>query len=1491
MLADSEVPRKVETETETETLTDEEGDVILGEDGTAEDDAFNVEEGESRRKAQRPNEEEATRIRALLGRLQKQAQRQNTTDKEKVQVTLTSEEVGLLGQLMDQGLIRAPSRLGTTLGPVDRQMTMVQYANMVARAEGDDTWPVNLAFQNLTYSVNVRKVDVGISTVGTTFYKMLTPFFACDKSRRLDLPILRNVSGVFEAGKSTLVLGPPGCGVSSLFKVLSGRAKTGHARKLSGDIFYSGFTAKEIYLRKLITFIGQVDVHCPVLTVRETLQFAYDCFGGPEMAQHVMTRSGVSDEISEEEWAHIREQLEDLPQFIIDNLALTNAADTIVGDELLRGVSGGEKKRVTSAEMLMGRRPIALYDQISTGLDSAATFDICRRITGVAKSLALTPVVALLQPPPETYSLFDEILILALGHIVFHGPREDVLPYFSSIGFDCPHDRDIADFIQEVTTPARTRYQTHANAPSDEEEMARAWLESPFSQKKRDATAFWCNPGNKIESPVQRELYSVNTPVYANSFCKELNLIFVRQLKLTFRDGAFLAARIGQAIVMGVFMGSIFLDLDPNLPTSANDDQTPATQRFGILFAVLMQSLLSGLAQMPVVLAQRPVYYKQSGSFFFRTINYVLSETAVVLPIALVESILLATLVFFLSALVPWGDATQTGVIDTGARFMLFVVVLFAMNFSFGGYLRAIGAISPTPSISQVLAAISIGSTVLFSGYIITADQIPVWFIWIYWLSPIGWAFRSACLVIFGSKAFTDAQRTYSLSLFGVTEDDKYLWGGILMLLAYGILYVFISFLTYEYVRYEDNGGRQTKAGPDAEDTHDPEVAEVERVWKERNTSSMMEIGNRPIGAVEDNKSGASSANTPADNDVAVRVHTSLAQEDFEPADLVFRDLWYSVQGPEDSKGSYNLDLLKGITGYAEAGTLTALMGSSGAGKSTLMDVLALRKTGGKIRGEVLVNGRPQEKTSFSRVIGYVEQMDIHSPNATVHEAITFSAYLRQPARIPRAEKDRFVEQVIDTLKLENIRDFAIGFKTSGGLTTEQAKRVTIAVELAANPAIIFADEPTSGLDANSARIVMDGLDRIARAGRTVVCTIHQPSKDIFMKFDRLLLLRRGGEMVYFGDLGQNSQKLLDYLAAIPGTELMPNPRYNPATYMLEAIGASAGKKVKADYAAEYRESDLRRTNDEAIETLIQRNLEERRELHFDDGYASTFATQADQLMKRWWLSFWRNPGYNTTRVLVSVVIAIFFGFSFFRNGLSIESSSDVQSFIGLLYHCSTFMGVIALNTAIPTIMDERAPFYRERAANFYSVTPMVIAQTLSEFPYLLFTTLLYVSIFYFIVYLYHDAVSFFLFWFAYFLLMMTMTFWGHLLATACPNDQVANVMGGVSLGFWSISSGLMIAWDDIPGFWQWLVAINPIRYALNALVVSQLSCEDASATPMKPGCFELDTGQIVWEFTRENFGYEAHDWKFCIGALAGFAGGFRIITALCYTYVSYLKR
>ncbi|KAH7666081.1 P-loop containing nucleoside triphosphate hydrolase protein [Dioscorea alata] len=228
----------------------------------------------------------------------------------------------------------------------------------------------------------------------------------------------------------------------------------------------------------------------------------------------------------------------------------------------------------------------------------------------------------------------------------------------------------------------------------------------------------------------------------------------------------------------------------------------------------------------------------------------------------------------------------------------------------------------------------------------------------------------------------------------------------------------------------------------------------------------------------------------------------------FTPQSITFDEVRYSVDMPEEMKAEGivedRLELLKGVSGSFRPGVLTALMGVSGAGKTTLMDVLAGRKTGGYIEGNITVSSYPKKQEMFAGISGYCEQNDIHSPFVSAYESLVYSAWLRLPAEVDSKTRKMFIGELMELVELTPLKEALVRLPGVNGLSTEQRKRLTIAVELVANPSIIFMDEPTSGLDARAAAIVMRTVRNTVDTGRTVICTIHQPSIGIFGAFDEL---------------------------------------------------------------------------------------------------------------------------------------------------------------------------------------------------------------------------------------------------------------------------------------------------------------------------------------------------------------------------------------------------
>ncbi|KAE9196920.1 hypothetical protein PF005_g16714 [Phytophthora fragariae] len=274
----------------------------------------------------------------------------------------------------------------------------------------------------------------------------------------------------------------------------------------------------------------------------------------------------------------------------------------------------------------------------------------------------------------------------------------------------------------------------------------------------------------------------------------------------------------------------------------------------------------------------------------------------------------------------------------------------------------------------------------------------------------------------------------YLLSKYDVPSDKAWVWAGVVYLIFANVFFAAVASWILEYKRYDIPSASVMVATAEQVDSDTHQAKEQD----ELSYAEMTTPRARPEKSV----------------DVVVLDLHEEQQRAFVAVTLAFKDLWYSVPRPGTKHES--IDLLKGISGYALPGTMTALMGSSGAGKTTLMDVIAGRKTGGTIRGEILLNGYPATELAIRRCTGYCEQQDIHSEGATIREALTFSAFLRQDSSVSERAKLASVKECLDLLDLRPIADQIIR-----GRSQEQMKRLTIGVELAAQPSVLFLDEPT----------------------------------------------------------------------------------------------------------------------------------------------------------------------------------------------------------------------------------------------------------------------------------------------------------------------------------------------------------------------------------------------------------------------------------------------
>uniref|UniRef100_A0A2N9EB47 ABC transporter domain-containing protein n=1 Tax=Fagus sylvatica TaxID=28930 RepID=A0A2N9EB47_FAGSY len=1267
--------------------------------------------------------------------------------------------------------------------------------------------------------------------------------------------------------RMTLLLGPPSSGKTTLLLALAGELDPDI--KFTGKVTYNGHEMHEFVPQRTAAYVSQHDTHIGEMTVRETLAFSARCQGVgfryellSELARREKEANIKPDpdvDIYMKAIATEGEEVNVVTDYILKVLGLELCADTMVGDQMLRGISGGQRKRVTTGEMLVGPSKVLLMDEISTGLDSSTTFQIMNSIKQYVHILNGTAVISLLQPAPETYNLFDDIILISDGQIVYQGPREQVLEFFELMGFKCPERKGVADFLQEVTSRKdQEQYWAHKDDPYNfvtVKEFAEAFQSFHVGRKLGDELA---TPFDKAKSHPA----ALTTRKYGIKKEELLKTCLSREFLLMKRNSFVYIFKFIQLTIMAMIAMTLFLRTEMH-----RNSVTGGGIYSGALFYSVVVIMFNGSAEISMTVAKLPVFFKQRKLLFYPPWAYSLPAWIIKIPVTFVEVAVWVFITYYVIGFDP-----------SAGRFFRQYLLLLLVNQMASALFRFIGAIGR----GNLILANTFGSFALvmlfaLGGFVLSRENIKKWWIWGYWMSPMMYAQNAIVVNEFLGKSWrhvlpnsTESLGIEVLKSRGFFTHSYWYWIGVGALIGFILLFNAAFTLALTYLNPMGKPQAVISEEPQS-NVHDYRSGKVIQSLRRRNSSShktSIERGN------EIRRGSISSRSSSISIEASVEANQNRKRGMVLPFDqhtITFDEITYSVDMPKEMKNQGvtedKLVLLKGVNGAFRPGVLTALMGVSGAGKTTLMDVLAGRKTGGYIDGKIMISGYPKKQETFARVSGYCEQNDIHSPHVTVYESLLYSAWLRLSPDVDSQKRKMFIEEVMELVELKPLRQALVGLPGVNGLSTEQRKRLTIAVELVANPSIIFMDEPTSGLDARAAAIVMRTVRNTVDTGRTVVCTIHQPSIDIFEAFDELFLMKHGGQEIYVGPLGRHSCHLIQYFEGIEGVGKIQDG-YNPATWMLEVTSSAHETALGIDFANVYRNSELYRRNKELIEQFSS-PAPESKDLYFNTQYSQSYFTQFMAcLWKQHW-SYWRNPLYTAVRFLFTTIIALMFGTMFWNLASKTTKQQDLFNAMGCMYVSVLFIGIKNSNSVQPVVAVERTVFYRERAAGMYSALPYALAQVLIELPYIFVQTVVYGVIVYAMVGFEWTAAKFLWYLFFMYFSLLYFTFYGMMTVAVTPNHHISSIIASAFYAIWNLFSGFIVPRTRIPIWWRWYSWACPVAWTLYGLVASQFGDKKDM----------LDTGETVEDFVRDYFGFK-HDF---LGVVAAVVVGFGLLFAFIF--------
>ncbi len=1093
--------------------------------------------------------------------------------------------------------------------------------------------------------------------------------------------------------------------------------------------------------------------------------------------------------------------------FLLKSMGISHTSDTKIGNEYVRGVSGGERKRVSILEVMATRGSVVCWDNSTRGLDASTALEYTKAVRALTDIFGLTSILTLYQAGNGIYQKFDKVLVLDEGKEIYYGPRKEARPFMESLGFHCDDGANVADYLTGVCVPSerkilpgfdksfprtaadiRERYEASSIRAAMDAESGYPSSEQAkkFTEDFKESVQYEKHPSLPKKSPL------------TVSFITQVKACVTRQYQILWGDKATFVIKQASTLVQALIAGSLFYN--------APDNSAGLFVKSGALFFALLFNSLLAMSEVTSSFSGRPVLAKHKSFALYHPAAFCIAQITADLPVIFFQVSVFSIVLYFMVGLK----------MSVGA-FFTFWVIIFATTMVMTALFRSIGAAFSTFDAASKVSGFMVAALIMYTGYMIRKPQMHPWFVWIYWIDPLAYGFSAIlanemhgqilpCVgtnLVPNGAGYTDSLYQACSGVGGAlpgatfVTGDQYLeslayshsnvWRNFGILWAWWVFYVVVTIVSTS--NWKESAGKsgfllipREKAKHSQHLNNDEETAAVTTATpvKEPPTSS------------------ASSSNETRANDEQLIRNTSV---------FTWKNLSYTVKTPSGDRV-----LLDNVQGWVKPGMLGALMGSSGAGKTTLLDVLAQRKTEGTIHGSIQVDGRPLT-ISFQRSAGYCEQLDIHEPLSTVREALEFSALLRQPRTIPREKKLAYVDTIIDLLEMYDIENCLIG-TPGAGLSVEQRKRLTIGVELVSKPSIlIFLDEPTSGLDGQAAFNIVRFLRKLANVGQAVLVTIHQPSAQLFQQFDTLLLLQKGGKTVYFGDIGENASTVKEYFSRYDA----PCPTdANPAEHMIDVVSGTLSQgrdwnKVWLDspeYSRVVTELDTIITEAAAKEPGTQ-----------DDGYefAMPLWDQCKLVSSRMNLSIWRNTDYINNKLALHVGSALFNGFSFWMIG---DTVADLQLRLFTVFNfIFVAPGVIA---QLQPLFIERRDIYeaREKKSKMYSWVAFVTGLIISELPYLCVCAVLYFVCWYYTVGFSHDSNKAGAVLFVMIIYEFVYTGIGQFIAAYAPNAVFASLVNPVFIGTLVSFCGVLVPYAQIQPFWRyWIYYLNPFNYLMGSLL------------------------------------------------------------------------
>ncbi|KAF9583604.1 hypothetical protein BGW38_009068 [Lunasporangiospora selenospora] len=637
---------------------------------------------------------------------------------------------------------------------------MVDFCGLVKRSQ--------VLIRQLPYTLSTEAASLEFRDIGYVLNKDM-------------VPTIKNISGAAPAGVVLAVMGPSGAGKSTLVDILAGKRKDG---TVSGRIILNGKHVHESEIRRVVGFVDQEDTLPATQTVWEAVLFSA-MLRLPESMPALRKHERVSE--------------------VIEMLGLTHCKDRRIGNITSRGISGGEKRRVSIAIELITRPPILILDEPTSGLDSYSAHMVVQQLCKLAQSKTTTVILTIHQPRSDIFFMFDQTLVISKGETLYLGPPSEAADYLARRNLVCPSNYNIADYLLDVAMDEEMIKKAMVSMEHESEKMGLSTSHQArlpgnnLLHRQPNGSSGTRSANDPNETSVRMEDVELSNStesltdgsiskaqprksktVYPTCFLTQLQVIMKRHFQTLIRDKSLLVLHIVVSITLGLLIGGLYFQAPMTLAGFQN--------RAGSLFFMLALLGFSSISALGAFTDSRTLFIKERSNGYYPPTPYILSTLLFdLIPLRVVPALCLGTISYFMIGLTAEAEA-----------FLKFLLILVLFNISTAMFCLVIAAGVRSTGVASLASSIAMLFMMLFGGFMINQGKIPAALTWIQYLSMFKYGFESLAVNEIARTSLVDNIQGVSFNvpgslilqkLFGFSLSSY--WKNVIVLFIFNVLVEF----------------------------------------------------------------------------------------------------------------------------------------------------------------------------------------------------------------------------------------------------------------------------------------------------------------------------------------------------------------------------------------------------------------------------------------------------------------------------------------------------------------------------------------------------------------------------------------------------------------------------------------------------------------------------------------------------------------------------